>query len=280
MTMFVAKTVAAVVIATSFGGPASPGNEAAYDNKGKIESARAACMKEQGLTYLPEPVIKHKRTAEEKGRLAGDYEALRAYRAKYGFGVWSKLVFPGDPAVNPDSGESRNNKILMSLSPAKLKAYRAADDKCFAKAVKAVLGKSVTSQADFIDQVNAAERKGLRALDADKKIARLGKEFAGCLGVGETRPSVLASRGPAAFRKEATEVAKTRHKELPEAAKGKDVTIMPALTPAEARPYLDKEVEAALADLECGKAFYAAYAPRARAVQERVYREFALDFAL
>ncbi len=278
--MFVAKTVTALVIAASVGGTAAPGNEAAYENKAEIESARAACMKEQGLKYLPEPVVKRKRTAEEKARLAGDHEAMRAYRAKYGFGVWSRLVFPDDPAVNAGSGESRNNKILMSLSPAELKAYRAADDKCFAKAVKVVLGKTVTSQADLLDQVNAAERKKLRALDADKKIAGLAKEFAGCLGIKETRPSALAARGPAAFRKEATEVAKTRHKgSLPEGLKDEDA-MMPDLTPEQARPYLDKEVEAALADLKCGKAFYAVYSPRARSVQEQVYREYALDFAL
>ncbi|MET9250084.1 hypothetical protein [Nonomuraea sp. NPDC003709] len=276
--MFIAKAVATALLATSFGGlaTATPGTEAAYENKARIESMRAACMKEQGLTYLPEKVIKRDRTKEERARLAGDHQAMRAYRAKYGFGVWSRLVFPGDPAVDRDMGESRNNKLLMSLSAKDLKAWRAADDKCFAKAVKSVLGKTVTSQDDFLADVNSALAKGLRELEADAKVAALGKEFGGCLKVAETRPSVLADRGRATFAKEATEVARAQSKgSLPKGA-----VVLPRLTPEQAKPYLDKEVTAALADLECGKAFYPAYAPRARAIAERVYQEFALDFAL
>ncbi|MFI7128228.1 hypothetical protein ACIBQ1_21185 [Nonomuraea sp. NPDC050153] len=274
--MFVAKAVAAALLATSFGGLATPGTEAAYASKAKIESMRADCMKEQGLTYLPEKVVKRDRTKEERARLAGDHEALRAYRAKYGFGVWSKLVFPGDPAVDRDMGESRNNKHLMSLSAKDLKAWRAADERCFAKSVKTVLGKTVTSEADFLSEVNAALGNGLRELDADPKLSALGKDFGACLKIAETRPTALADRGRATFTKQATEVARTQSKgSLPKGA-----VVMPRLTPEQAKPYLDKEVKAALADLECGKAFYPAYAPRARAVQERVYQEYALDFAL
>ncbi|WP_431933946.1 hypothetical protein [Nonomuraea jabiensis] len=276
--MFVAKAVAAALLTTSFGGlaTATPGTEAAYADKAKIESMRAGCMKEQGLTYLPEKVVKRDRAKEERARLAGDHEALRAYRATYGFGVWSRLVFPGDPAVDRDLGESRNDKHLMSLSAKDLKAWRAADDKCFAKAVKTVLGKTVTSQDDFLADVNAALGKGLRELDTDPKLAALGKEFGGCLKIAETRPTVLADRGRAAFTKEATGVARAQSKgSLPKGA-----VVMPQLTPEQAKPYLDKEVKAALADLECGKTFYPAYAPKARAIEERVYQEFALDFAL
>ncbi|MGW6497582.1 hypothetical protein [Nonomuraea angiospora] len=276
--MFVAKAVAAALLTTSFGGlaTATPGTEAAYENKAKIESMRAGCMKELGLTYLPEKVIKRDRTKEERARLAGDPEALRAYRAKYGFGVWSRLVFPGDPAVDRDLGESRNDKLLMSLPAKDLKAWRAADDKCFAKAVKTVLGKTVTSQDDFLADVNSALAKGLRELDTDPELAALGKEFGGCLKVAETRPAVLADRGRAKFAAQATEVARNQSKSsLP-----KGSAALPSLTPEQAKPYLDKEVKAALADLECGRAFYPAYAPRERAIEERVYQEFALDFAL
>ncbi|MEU0569074.1 hypothetical protein ABZ297_27370 [Nonomuraea sp. NPDC005983] len=279
--MFIAKTVATALLVTAFGGLASPGTDGAYANKGKMESIRATCMKEQGFRYLPEPVIKHKWTKEERARLAGDYEALRAYRAKYGFGVWSKLVFPDDKVVNPDSGESRNNKTMMSLSPSELKKYRAADNTCFSKAVKEVLGKSVSSFAGYLDKLDAALEHEVGALDSDKKLAQLGKEFAGCLKIAETRPSVLAERGRTAFRKEATEVARTKQPDpIPKHLQGENFFMKPMLSPEEAKPYLDKEVDAALADLECGKAFYQGYSPRARAAGERVYQEFALDFAL
>ncbi|MEV4577986.1 hypothetical protein AB0K16_32545 [Nonomuraea jabiensis] len=279
--MLIAKTIAVVAVAASFGGFTATAAQAVQADKPAFEKSRAACMKEQGLSYTPEDGVKGEPTKEEKARLAGDYEALRAYRSKYGFGVWSVLVFPKDPVVNPESGVSRNHDMLSKLSASELKTWRAADDKCFAKAIKAVTGKSVTSQRDLVEKVNAAERKGLRAVDSDKKIAALGKQFASCLKVTETRPTVLAARGRAAFAKEATEVAKAQgHGKLPDALEGKEYTTLPKLTPEEAKPYLDREVEAALTDLECGKAFYQAYAPRARAVQERVYREYALGLAL
>ncbi|MEV0830160.1 hypothetical protein [Nonomuraea rubra] len=279
--MFIAKAVATALLVTSFGGLTSPDTQAAYQDKAKMESMIAACMKEQGLTYLPEKVIKTNRTKAEQARLAGDYEALRAYRAKYGFGVWSQVVYPNDPSVNPDAGESRNNRHLMSLSPAELKNWRAGQDKCFAKAAKSVLGKTVSSRADLNDKLNADMRKAVGKLDKDQQLAQLGKEFGACLQVSETKPTALAKRGLTEFRKQATEVARSRQTgPLPKALQGKDVFIKPNMTAEEAKPYLEKEVEAALADLECGKAFYKAYLPRERSIAVRVYQTYAYDFAL
>lgn len=37
---------------------------------------------------------------------------------------------------------------------------------------------------------------------------------------------------------------------------------------------------AALADLECGKAFNQVYSPKAQTITERSYQDFAFDFAL
>ncbi|MEV0614876.1 hypothetical protein AB0I81_16235 [Nonomuraea sp. NPDC050404] len=277
--MLIVNAVASALIVTSL---ASPATETAYENKAEIETVRADCMKERGLKYLPEEVMKREWTKEERARVTGDPEAMRAYRAKYGFGVWSRLVFPKDPAVHGEGRESRNNKHLMSLSPSRLKSYQAADERCFAKAVKSVLGKKASSQADFLEQMGAAVDGRLRVLDQDGKLVKLGEEFASCLGVSTAKPSELAERGVREFRKQSTEVARSRQTtSVPEEKlKDKDFWMWPAMKPAQARPYLDKEVAAALADLKCGKAFYQAYLPRARAVQERVYQEYAIDFAL
>ncbi|MFF5205316.1 hypothetical protein [Streptosporangium sp. NPDC000396] len=280
--MFIAaKAVAVTLLIGSFGGLTSPETDAVYEKKAAIEETRVACMKESGLTYLAEPVIKRTWQPGERERLAGDYKALRAYRAKYGYGVWSALVYPNDTVVNPEWGDNPNNENLMAMSADELKKWRTADDGCFAKAVKQHLGKTVTSSDDYYTKLDAALDKSLVALDEDKQLAQLGKQFAKCLGVSQTKPSALAGLGHSQYTKQATEVAKKQHKgSLPKVPEGRTLIMKPQLKPEEAKPYLDKEIKAALKDLECGKSFYAAYSPKERAAKERVYQEFAVDFAL
>ncbi|NUW44444.1 hypothetical protein [Nonomuraea rhodomycinica] len=280
--MFIAaKAVAVTLLVGSFGASTSPETQAAYEKKAAVEQTRVACMKEQGLTYLAQPVTKRKRQPGERERITGDYAALRAYRAKYGFGVWSPLVFPRDPVVNPVSGENPNNDTMMAMSAEELKKWRAADDRCFAKAAEQHLGKTVTSYDGYLTRLDAALDASLVPLDEDGQLTRLGRQFAKCLGVGQAKPSVLAVLGRSQYTKQAGEVARKNWKgELPKAPEGRTIILKPQLKPAEAKPYLDKEIRSALKDLECGKSFYAAYSPRAWAAKERVYQEFAVDFAL
>ncbi|SEM67738.1 hypothetical protein [Nonomuraea pusilla] len=280
--LIAAKAVAATLLVGTFSGLPSPETQAAYEKKAAMEETRVACMQEKGFTYLAEPVVKRKWQPGELERLDGDHEALRAYRARYGFGVWSKLVYPGDPVVNPVSGENVNNKNLMAMPADELKKWRTADDACFAEAAEKHLGLTVTSQqGDYLTQLNAALDESVAALDKDERLARLGKQFGACLGISETRPSALAERGRSAFTKQATQVAKKLRKgPLPKVPEGRTLVLMPPLKPEQAKPYLEKEIKAALKDLECGKSFYAAYSPRAKAANEQVYQRFAADFAL
>jgi hypothetical protein len=279
--MFIAKAVAATLLAGSFGALASsPADDAAYDKQRQMEDKRVACMTEQGLTYVAALAPQRQWQPGERERLAGDLKALRAYRAKYGFGVWSPNVYPKDQVVNPTSPDNPNDKTLMSLSAADLKKWRAADDACFSQAVKEVLGKTVTSQEDYYDQLEAAVNKSLSVLDQDKELVRLGKQFATCLGVGQTSPTALDGLSHTKIVRQASEVARKAWKgELPKAPKGKTVIFRPNLKPAEAKPYLAKEIKAALKDLECGKAFYPAYSPRAVEITSRVYQEFGRESA-
>ncbi|MFI7703034.1 hypothetical protein [Nonomuraea sp. NPDC049480] len=48
----------------------------------------------------------------------------------------------------------------------------------------------------------------------------------------------------------------------------------PHLPPATARQHANREIKAALDDLECGKDFYAAYEPKNREISERVSQMF------
>ncbi|WP_431912457.1 hypothetical protein [Nonomuraea jabiensis] len=279
--MFIAKAVAATLLAGSFGAlAAAPGDDAAYDKQRQMEDKRVACMTEQGFTYVAALTPKRQWQPGERERLAGDLKALRTYRARYGFGVWSPNAYPKDEVVNPVQHENPNNKTLMSLSAGELKKWRAADESCFSQAVKEVLGKTVTSQEDYYDQLEAAVDTSLSVLDQDKELVRLGKQFATCLGVGETRPTALDGLSHTKIVRQASEVARKAWKgELPKAPKGKTVIFRPNLKPEEAKPYLDKEIKAALKDLECGKAFYPAYSPKAVEITSRVYQEFGREGA-
>jgi hypothetical protein len=53
-------------------------------------------------------------------------DQVRAFRAKYGFGGYSRLVYPTDPAVavqQMDPNQNPNNAIRAALDPARQKAY-------------------------------------------------------------------------------------------------------------------------------------------------------------
>ncbi|MEU1723060.1 hypothetical protein [Nonomuraea sp. NPDC005692] len=275
--MFIAKAIAVTLLAGSFGGPASPpsGATAAHDTQSKLEAERVACMTERGLDYLASPEPRREWQPGERERLAGDLDALRAYRARYGFGVWSPNVYPKDKVVNPVQHENPNNGMLMSLSAGQLKKWRAADDSCFSQAVKEVLGRTVTSQDDYYDQLEAAMGKSLSVLDQDKELVRLGRRFAACLGVEPAEPTALDGLSRTKIVRQASDVARKAWKgELPKAPRGRTITFRPNLKPAQARPYLDKEIKAALKDLECGEDFYPAYSPRAMEIRSRVDQEF------
>ncbi|MEV4400314.1 hypothetical protein [Nonomuraea sp. NPDC049607] len=277
--MLIAKAVAVTLLAGTFGGlTASPsGDAAAYEKQTQLEAERVACMTERGLDYAASPEARYKWQPGEQERLAGDLKALRAYRAKYGFGVWSPNVYPKDEVVNPVRQENPNDKTLMSLPADELKEWRAADESCFSQAVKEVLGKTVTSQDDYHDQLDAAVRKSLSVLDQDERLVQLGKRFAACLGVNRTAPTALDGLSHTKIARQASDVAKKAWKgELP---KGKTAIFRPNLKPAQARPYLDKEIKAALKDLDCGKDFYPAYSPKAVEITSRVYQEFGREGA-
>ncbi|MEU4508340.1 hypothetical protein AB0G05_02485 [Nonomuraea wenchangensis] len=277
--MLIAKAVAATMLAGAFGGLTSPlpGDAAAYEKQTRLEAGRVACMKERGLDYAASPEPRHTWQPGERERLAGDVEALRAYRAKYGFGVWSSNVYPQDAVVNPVQHENPNDKTLMSLSADRLKKWRAADESCFSEAVKEVLGKTVTSQEDYHDRLEAAVRRSLSVLDQDKQLVRLGRQFAACLGVSRSEPTALDGLSHLKIVRQASDVAKKAWKGEP--PKGRTVIFRPDLKPDQARPYLEKEIDAALKDLRCGKDFYPVYAPKAMEITSKVYQEFGREGA-
>jgi hypothetical protein len=251
------------------------------------EVIRAECMKEKGFTYHPFWVFRLPGWEDEEARArdAGDYLAMRRFREKYGYGIFSIYIYPWEfPNPSMEHLVNPNNKLRTALSRTQIKAYDAADDACYRQAVKTSAGKDVGSLSDHLGQANAAvDRLAARELDGDPRLARLGTAMAACLArkgysIGSAKPSSLARLGPDIVHAEEDRLGKKVPGALARpVTPPRDATRAPGLSPAEARPYLAAEIRTALDDLECGKHFYAVYEPRYTAIYHRVYLDFGLE---
>lgn len=242
------------------------------------ESSIADCMKASGFRYISAPRARVS-TDPDGRRTAGDYAALKAYRTKYGFMIFSALVYPKDDrAGGLDTGaESPNDKNLMALSAAQQDAYRKALDGCFSQATKQIFGKDVKSFDDYYAKyAKAYESVVLSRLDADPKLIPLAQEYADCLKsqgvrVDSAKPSAVGEQAQKPFYDELFALGKKEH------PKTKAENWWPSFTPAQARPYLNREIKAALADLECGKEFFPAIAPKRTAVSATFDAEWGMS---
>ena len=115
--------------------PASKPAATTQEKRRQFQSVKADCMKQKGFKYIAYVPAEDPDTEGERKRRAGDYEALKAQRAKYGFGVFSLFVYPKGPDA-PDSmpdlsGDDPNDKIRAKLSPAQRTSYWKAMTACF-----------------------------------------------------------------------------------------------------------------------------------------------------
>ncbi|GAA2370256.1 hypothetical protein [Nonomuraea africana] len=251
---------------------AAPAPSRGADPRPRMEQIKADCMKQKGFAYIA--FVQPSQPKPDRTT----YEGMRAYRQKYGFGVFAMHVYPKDPlagGAEADIPENPNDKIMMKLNSTQLASYKKTRETCLRRAAKEVLNKDVTTMDNAVDQLNAASaRLEAREIDGDPELVTLAAGFADCLTakgykVSSTKPEALAKRGPDAFWAESNTMG---DKQFPKGKEG--YHYVPMLTPAEARPYLEREVKAALEDLECGKEFYARYAPRKAAVEARVMDEY------
>ncbi|MFD1545011.1 hypothetical protein [Nonomuraea guangzhouensis] len=296
----IALTLAATAVLSACGGEAEPAGTAsspasksaatAQEKRRQFESVKADCMKQKGFKYIAYVPQEDPLTDDELKRRAGDYEALKAQRAKYGFGVFATYVYPkgpDSPDIMPDlSGADPNGKIWTKLSPAQHKSYWKAVSACVVLAAEQVLGKKVSSDTDLFDQsADASDRAAEREIDGDAELVKLASSMATCLTgkgykISGTTPSQLSSRGRDAFSDQEDEIGRKQREDVPDVPsppkKGETKrTFGATLTPAQAKPYLAKEIKAALDDLECGKDFYRVYTPKVEAIAQKVAEEYA-----
>jgi hypothetical protein len=238
------------------------------DPRPKMEQVKADCMKQKGFKYVayvapqrPEPDL-------------STYEAMKTYRQKYGFGVFSQYVYPKDPltgsieSAEAAQGDDPNAQIMAKLNNSQFDSYNEAIKGCVGRAAKEVLNKEVESVLDGAMQMREA-REELEAaeIDGDSALISLAAGFADCLGgkgrrVPSTKPMALAKRGDTEFMDQLKKLS------------GKSEHRAPDMTPAQARSRLDQEIKAALEDLECGKEFYTRYAPKHASIRARVFAEY------
>ncbi|MET7327261.1 hypothetical protein [Nonomuraea sp. NPDC005650] len=268
----------------------SPGAAAAKDKKHQLEAAKADCMKQKGFKYVAWVQPEQPQSDEDRLRDAGDYQAMQKYRQKYGFGVFALHVYPKEmnapEAQMEGPNQDPNGKLQAALSGAQLDAYNKAKDACMVTVAKQVLGVTLKSNIDYYNQIALARRRATAStLDTDPKLVELATSMATCLKgkgytVSDTTPTEMAKRGENVFIKEQDKVGREQDDSVPDVAppgkKGQGRQIhMPSLTPEQAKPYLAKEIKAALDDLECGKDFYPVYTPRKSAIDTQIRAQFA-----
>ncbi|WP_433416363.1 hypothetical protein ACQP1V_40005 [Microtetraspora malaysiensis] len=233
-----------------------------------MEQIRADCMKQRGFKYVA--YVEPKRPEPD----LSTYEAMKTYRQKYGFGVFAQFVDPKDPltgSVETASGlDDPNRLIAQKLNASQLDAYNKAKDGCYGKAVKEVLHKKADSRLEgLMLQGGARDDLEEAEINGDSELVALIPAFADCLVAKGQRvpsamlPTAMAKRGFDAFWDRLDALGDKESKGAPR-----------DLTPAQARPYLDREIKAALEDLECGKEFYTRYAPKEASIDARVEAEY------
>ncbi|WP_146103898.1 hypothetical protein [Nonomuraea solani] len=266
----------------------APSKPAAVDNKHRLETAKADCMKQKGFKYIPYVRPEKQESDEERKRASGDYQAMRKYRAKYGYGVFAMHVYPKEmknPAVEPEPDP--NMKVQSQLSAAQAQSYRKAADGCMIAAAKQVLGLELKSFDDYFAQMNvASERAADEQLNSDPGLVESAGAMATCLkgkgySITDTKPTAMAERGQRVFLTQEDKIGREQSPDVPDVApprKEGEIPMMyqPTLTPEEARPHLNKEIKAALDDLECGKDFYPAYEPRSKTIERQVSGRFGM----
>ncbi|MEV7992612.1 hypothetical protein AB0O67_11980 [Streptomyces sp. NPDC086077] len=230
------------------------------------QNALAACMREKGFTYTPRVESAEAERFPFDGQ---DYELAKEYRAKYGYGVtYARVVYPNDVnaigsrAYTEKYETSPDQEYRDSLSPAQQRAYEKAfgelvlvDGKktelpgCRKDAELRAYGpeKSEAERAREADAARAADRAAQQALDGDPQLVSLAQDFASCLRdegitVTTTQPTSIGDMVKFAVNGQGENVDK--------------------LNKETARAKLAQEINVALADLECGKEFRAAYFPK------------------
>lgn len=246
-----------------------------------VTNAVAECMKKAGFAYVPYVHVANAANRDDNDR---DYASARKIREKYGFGAFAPDVYPGDPqvpgskvaasedpntatfqALPQDRKDAWNAAMMGSTDAAKMKQAMADGGGCLGAAQTKVYGDKTKSKADAEAAAEAARRNRLN-LNGDPELTRLAQGFASCLrgkGYPVETTAVTEIRNAERFvwMGKAAQLTQNRPQpaDIDQPARPQSG---PTLDAATARTMLTQEIQASLADLDCGKDFRAAYYPK------------------
>lgn len=220
----------------------------------RLESLIADCMKKQGFQYLPATgQDRRTRPAEVlngRSSVLRPAEEVRTFRQKYGFGsVYARLVFPDDPAVALGEGEKGDGKdpnadIRTALDNARRRQYDLAltgvtnepgptytpSAGCQGEAEAKIWPGGAEEQK----KVQEARERASSAFQTDPAVVAAAQKYADCLREKGYR---VPSRTPG-------EIEVSLYEQALAVEEG-------SVSKADAAEGLRKEIEAALADLQC-----------------------------
>ncbi|MFI6391319.1 hypothetical protein [Nonomuraea sp. NPDC050540] len=255
-------------------GPAAPVPESgATPVANRRETLMAACMKEQGFRYIPAD-------SPRRPPSQNTPEQERRSRATYGFKVFAMYVHTTDKEAGGLAALpfDPNDRLTSALSLTQLRAYSRAYDVCLGSAVLRLTGRQVTGRFDLDRKRKKALGQALaREFDSYPPARMSARKYAACLEdygytVRSALPSRISSQLMESFVAERNRLAGA---EFPIRKEG--VEYLPTLSPAQAGPYLDREIKAALADLTCATRTFRRTHQRQAETRERVAREWAID---
>jgi hypothetical protein len=274
--------------------PGQPAAAAQPDGDGKItapagasddlrkqyayQNELASCMKAAGFTYQPFVAVVRPQDRDDNDR---DYDSAHKIREKYGFGAFARSVYPDDPNVPGARGaqpEDPNNRAYQSLTQDRKDAWNQAlmggtdpgalkksgklgAAGCQGQARTKAYGDEAKIQSDSQAQSDQA-RQSQQNLNGDPTLTRLAQQYASCLrgkGYPISTTSVTEIRHALSFDWFGKAAQASPHGDP---NKPPNPNEPPRIDPTVARNMLNQEIQAAVADLDCGRDFRAAYYPK------------------
>jgi hypothetical protein len=229
----------------------------------KAENMIADCMKGKGFRYVPHPLSfdDDNQVAKYAGlsSLLEPVDQVRAFRAKYGFGAYARLVFPNDPAVavrQVDPNQNPNNAIRAALDPAQQKAY----DKALTGDSDGLTVKEAKTKSADQGCAGEASLKYYGSGPSKDEQAAAGREYAkfqndpAVISAAQKYADCLKNKG---YRVSSAQPGRVEESMFDDAtAKAENAG---AVSAAAAKSGLTTEIKAALDDLDC-RAGYATLA--------------------
>ncbi|GAA2903194.1 hypothetical protein Acy02nite_86600 [Actinoplanes cyaneus] len=222
----------------------------------KAENMIADCMKKKGFQYVPHPLDFGDNSPQAKyagmTSVLQPADEVKAFRAKYGFGGYSRLVYPNDPAVAApavDPAKNPNNAIRAGLDPSRQAAYDVALE---GSAKKAKAGTEQGAAKGDQGCAGEAAAKYYGSGPSNDKKASAGREYAkfqndaAMIAAAQKYASCLKAKG---YRVTSAQPGMIEQSQFTAAIDA--FTQAGQIDAAAAKSALDTEIKAALDDLEC-----------------------------